>query len=197
MKKLVSLLLVLCLVLPNLAEAAGKSKRGLDAQDTLTYEEKATFEGKANVRLGSELIFVSQDLSQASFKKDSVCSVKHALHYFCPCKKIFKRRPGLCPCGKSLMPGFKHGQEWYILQRDDAGKLNVLPVTSRQCCGGTTADCAACEKCSGTSCACGSKCLSDKSCCTPDGSCVKAPVKKSGCSSCPKAKKCPKSTCGK
>ena len=164
MKKLLGLLLVLCLALPSLVEAA-KVKRALKAQDTLTYEEKAAFHAKADVKVGSEVVYVSKDLQQASFTKDRICKVKHALHYVCLCKKVFKRRPGLCPCGKALVPAFKHGQDWYSLSRDDRGQLQVISGISAGCCGGTDMNCAQCGDCSSK----------------------KAPAKKSGCANCPKS----------
>ncbi|HNV68746.1 MAG TPA: hypothetical protein PKO06_03550 [Candidatus Ozemobacteraceae bacterium] len=153
MKKVLCLMLVLCLTLPAMAMAAKGVPSALKAQDTLTADQKATFEGKARVKMGKEFLFVSKDAAKASLKKDDVCTEKRQIHYVCCCQKVTKNRPGKCPCGKGLIPAIKLDNNWYTLDRDELGQLVVKPFVAvdcaakADCCGGTKADCPSCGKC--------------------------------------------------
>ena len=131
MRKMFCLMLVLCLALPTLAQAAKYKAPGvLRAQDTLTADQKATFEGKGMVRMGSEKVYVSKDLCKASFTKSDVCTDKRVIKYICPCQDVAKTRPGRCACGKELVPAFKYDNKWFTLSRDDLGQLVVQPAVA-------------------------------------------------------------------
>lgn len=158
MKKVLCLMLVLCLALPAMAMAAkgkkiSRATKVFAAPDTLTAEQKQVFEGKGRVKMGKEFVYVSKDLTQASLSKDATCTEKRQIHYVCcDCRNVIKTRPGRCPCGKDLMPAFKTDNARYLLERNEIGKLVIKPCPAMSgapagCCGGTKADCPSCGAC--------------------------------------------------
>ncbi len=158
MKKVLCLMLVLCLTLPAMALAAKAKKvsratKVFTAPDVLTAEQKQVFEGKGRVKMGKEFVFVSKDLTKASFNKDEVCTEKRQIHYVCCCQKVTRNRPGKCPCGKGLLPAFKFDNALYQLDRNEVGQLVIKPFVAADasaqtgCCGGTRADCPSCGQC--------------------------------------------------
>jgi hypothetical protein len=179
MKKLLGLLLVLCLAFPLVADAAKKPAQM--AKAPLTAEEKAAFDAKSDVILGNEVVYTNKDLTQASFNKDKVTNVKHNLYYVCLCRKVYKRRPGTCPCGKAMGAAFKAKNEWYALKRNEQGTLQILPGS--EACGGCPSQKSEVKDCGG----CPSHAKAKVACC---GTCGKDKAKLDrGCCGCGKGKK--------
>lgn len=162
MRKLLSLILVLCIALPTMAAAAGQKNfpPRFKASDTLTADEKQAFDGISYARLGAEFLYANADLSEASFTRTKACKVRYTVHYISLCQKVFKRRPGTCPCGKALVPAIKFANAWYQLSRNEQGSLTIQPAAIDNSCHGDSSctsakpesknnnSCASCGSCS-------------------------------------------------
>jgi len=146
MRKVISLMLVLAVVLPAFTINADAAPRKFKAPDTLTANEKSDFDAVSKTRMGAESVFANKDLTEMSFTRTKSANKAYALHYICLCQKIFKRRPGKCPCGKALVPAIKHANAWYHLSRDERGTLMIKPATS-DCADTSKSDCSSCSSC--------------------------------------------------
>lgn len=147
MRKILSLLLVLAVILPAFTITADAAPRKFKASDVLTAEEKADFDAISYPRLGREYVYLNKDLTEASFTRTKECKKAYSIHYICLCNKIFKRRPGTCPCKKALVPAFKHANNWYHISRNERGALVIKPATTEDCCSQTKSDCSSCSSC--------------------------------------------------
>lgn len=150
MRKLLSLILVFCIALPLIAAAADQKTfpPRFKASDTLTAVEKESFAGITYPSLGGEYLYANADLSEASFTRTKTCKVRYAVHYISLCQKTFKRRPGTCPCGKTLIPAIKFSNAWYQLGRNSQGSLTIQPATVDNSCHDAKPACSSCGSCS-------------------------------------------------
>ena len=124
MKRLLPILIAVALIVPATdAFAAGKAKKA--SKKVVDSERCAGDRDVKSVVLGKEIVFVSQDLRMVSFTKTEACTLKHTLVYFNPKSGEFKKTPGMDPTGESLIPGFKHGEVWYPLAKDENGNPTV------------------------------------------------------------------------
>lgn len=147
MRKILSLILVLAIVLPVFAATQVAAQSQFKASDALTADEKTDYDAVSYPRLGGEYVYVNKDMTEASFTRTKECKKGYSLYYICLCNKIFKRRPGTCPCGKALVPAFKNAGTWYSLSRNERGALVIKPATTEDCCDNTKADCPTCSGC--------------------------------------------------
>ncbi len=136
MKRILPFLLVVALCLPGAVFAKGKKAKkakGTNVPEWAVESEKCSGDRDVkSVSLGKESIYVSEDLRSASFTKDSVHALRHNLVYYCASDGKFRRTPGMCSCGISLVPSFKHGESWYTLDKDLNGNITIngAPSTS-------------------------------------------------------------------
>lgn len=143
MKKVIYLILVLCLAIPALVSAQSNLFR---AKDTFTAAEKEIFEATSNPRLGRENVYISQDLAQISLTRTKESKTRYAVYYVCRCMEVCKcqtspkRRPGKCACGIDLVPAVKIQNAWYNLSRNAQGQM-VLASLATTCSADEKAAC--------------------------------------------------------
>lgn len=125
MKKLLPVLLAVALIVPAGQADAAKTKK-------VAIESCAGDKDVKSISLGKEVVYTSADKSMVSFTKTAATPVKYHLVYFCADDSYFRKTPGVGPNGHVLVPGFRHGDTWYALSKDENGNpmLTNAPATS-------------------------------------------------------------------
>ena len=128
MRRLLPILLAVALLFPGAAMAKGKKAKAAKANVPEWAVESEKCSGDRDVKsvsLGKEVVYVNEALNSVSFTKNEMNTLKHNLVYKCPNCDYNKRTPGVCKCGGTLVPSFKHGETWYKLDRDVNGNVLV------------------------------------------------------------------------